>query len=117
MDRCAEQQSSDSETVRQVWLSSFASIRKEEVCLHAFGLSTLAWRMVICYEVASPLFVKCGLCLTILHTLLEFPDYDEDRREFSLQGTLSDIHGENCGNVFNIVAFLCGTGVDKYNYA
>jgi hypothetical protein len=64
--------------------------------------------------VAAHLFVQYGLPLTIHHILLECPDYEEDRREFNLQGTLRDILGDNGGNVSIIMAFLRVIGVNNF---
>jgi hypothetical protein len=45
---------------------------------------------------------------------LECPDYEEDRCEFNLQGTLRYILGDNGFNLSIILAFLRGIRVDKF---
>jgi hypothetical protein len=44
--------------------------------------------------------------------LLECPDYEEDCREFNLQGTMRDILSDNSDDVSIIMAFLRGIRLD-----
>jgi hypothetical protein len=51
---------------------------------------------------------------TISHLLLACPCYDEDHRTFHLQGMLSDILGDDCHSMSNIMTFLNGIGFAKF---
>jgi hypothetical protein len=98
----------------EVWHCSISSIGKEEVLLAGFRIEhTRLTHGHLLRGDPTPLCVHYGLPLAISHIRLECARYGKDRREFHLQGALSDILRDDRGKVPNFVTFMHSTGVAK----
>jgi hypothetical protein len=64
--------------------------------------------------VAWCLVMQTDVPFTVLHFLVELLCYAEQRNTFCFHFVLYDIHGVNCCNVSNILAFINCRGSSRY---